>query len=426
MSTDKPIWHAQGTPKEQAGPGAFAACRAIEECQGEYHQQLLDSARLFTNRELISFSWGWGMDYVSMQPITRLTENLVLSVGDSMTSSIGKNKVKPTPVTRGASFKTRRAAKGLDKFLYGEFRRTDAWHLAKNAYRDSYWAGVGTLHGYWEKKGKEATLCLERVFPDELVIDQMECAFTSKPRTVYRRRVMPAAELAARFEGFDPELDKPSYISSNNYNRSPAQGYVVVVEAYRLPCHGVPGRHTIGTENQTLEDEEWKHPWLPYVFYHWQEPLSGFYPPSGVEQVIPYQLDLNRVNLVIRDGQDLMVRPRLWVPPGAKVTLSQVDNRIGKVLVSAVQPVPMVWPGAGPELYSERDRIVRTCFEYFGLTQLSSQGKLPQGARLDSAGTTASRTSASPTAPSGSSGSSSTSPTCSSTWPRTLTPAGPA
>jgi hypothetical protein len=383
--TDKPTWWDKGTSSEWAGPSAFAACRAIEQCQAEYHQLLLDNARLYHNRELLAFDWGGGaLGPVSMSPVTRLSENLVLSVGDTMVSQIGKNKVKATPTTRGASFKTRRAAKRLDKFLYGQFRYLDAWHMAKLAFRDSFWAGVGTLHGYWTKKKGVGHLHLERVFPDELVVDQMECAFSAKPKTIYRRRVMPAAELAARFEGYQAELDQPRYISADGYNRNPAEGYVVVVEAYRLPCHGVPGRHTIGTENQTLEDEEWKHNWLPYVHYFWQEPLSGFYPPSGVEQVIPYQLDLNRVNLVIRDGQDLMVRPRLWVPPGAKVNLGQVDNRIGKIIVSAVEPKPLMWPGAGPELYSERDRIVRTCFEYFGLTQLSSQGKLPQGARLDS------------------------------------------
>lgn len=380
-------WHAAETSKEEAGAAVYAACRGIEEQQNEYHSQLLENARLFTNRDLLSgFSWGWGTPgYVSMMPVTRLTENLTLSVGETMVSQIGKNRVKATPVTRGASFKTRRAAKGLDKFLYGEFRRLDAWHLAKMAFRDSYWAGVGTLFGSWEQgKGKEAKICLERVFPDELVVDQMECAFTTRPRSVYRRRVLPVSELKSKFPEYNDDLDKPSYLSSEGYVRHPAEGYVVVVEGYRRGCEGRPGRHTIGTENQTLFDEEWKHEWLPFVHYAWQEPLSGFYPPSGVEQVIPYQLELNRVNLVIRDGQDLMVRPRLWVPPGAKVNLGQVDNRIGKIIVSAVEPKPLSWPGAGPELYSERDRIVRTCFEYFGLTQLSSQGKLPQGARLDS------------------------------------------
>lgn len=385
MSDKHPTWWTKSTSKEEAGPGAFAACQAIEQCQAEYHQLLLDNARLFVNRELLAFDWGWGtLGYVSMQPVTRLSENLVLSVGETMVSQVGKNKVKATPVTRGASFKVRRAAKGLDKFLYGEFRRLDSWSLAKLAFRDSYWAGVGTLHGYWEAEDGQAKLCLERVFPDELVVDQLECAFTCRPKTIYRRRVLPVSELKGRFKGYDELADQPRYITADGYNRHPAQGYVVVVEAYRLGCHGEPGRHTIGTENQTLADEPWEYPWLPFVHYHWQEPLSGFYPPSGVEQVIPYQLDLNRVNLVIRDGQDLMVRPRLWVPPGAKVNLGQVDNRIGKIIVSAVEPKPLTWPGAGPELYSERDRIVRTCFEYFGLTQLSSQGKLPQGARLDS------------------------------------------
>lgn len=386
MDQNSHPWWSGEVPIGKAGPDCFAACRAIEQNQSEYSQMLLDNARLFVNRELATgFDWGWGaLGRVSMMPITRLSENLVLSVGETCVSQVGKNKVKATPTTRGAAFKVRRAAKKLDKFLYGEFRRMDAWDLAKDAFRDSFWAGVGTLHGYWTKEKGEGRLHLERVFPDEIVVDQMECAFTCKPKTVYRRRVMPAAELAARFPGYDKDGDQPKYIAADGFTRHPAQGYVVVVEAYRLGCHGLPGRHTIGTENQTLEDEVWDQAWFPFVFYHWQKPLSGFYPPSGVEQVIPYQLDLNRVNLVIRDGQDLMVRPRLWVPPGSKVTLGQVDNRIGKILVSAVEPKPMIWPGAGPELYSERDRIVRTCFEYFGLTQLSSQGKLPAGARLDS------------------------------------------
>lgn len=349
------------------------------------------NALRYSNRELTAFDWGWGSTISSsLVPFRDNTENLVMSVVDAIIAEIGKNKVKARPQTKNASFKLRRAAKKLDRFLYGEAKRLDLWERAKMALHDACWGEVGAVVGDICDDG----IVFERVFPDELIIDNDACFSEPTPIEVIRRRAMPLAEVLGRWGKFLTEEERELLAEDARADvrwtesRTPGPSYLIVTESHRLPVGSgedmEPGRHAVGTRSVTLKDEPWDESWLPYRFFHWMRPLAGFFCPSAVEQADPYQRRLDEINAVIRDAQDLMARPRIWLPLGSKLQQTHFDNRIGRVLTSALKPEPLTWSAIPAELYNERERLVRTCFEYFGLTQLSAQGKLPQSARLDS------------------------------------------
>jgi len=101
--------------------------------------------------------------------------------------------------------------------------------------------------------------------------------------------------------------------------------------------------------------------------------------------VVPYQIRLNEINEVIRDAQDLMARPRILVHTGSAVDVNAIDNVIGRIIkYTGVKPEAMTWDAISGELYNERDRLVRSCFEFFGMSQMTAQAQLPSGVRLDS------------------------------------------
>lgn len=365
--------------------------RALENIQREVHEQNLWSAQLYCNRELAAFDWGNSALYrASLAPVSRTGENLVLMVVDTLVSQVGKNRPKARPQTRGASWKLRQEARRLDKFLYGEFIRNRVYEKGKQVFRDACIFGFGAIFVCVDN----GQLYLERVFPDELIVDQMEVVAAGKPRHWYRRRVLPV-EVAAATYGWNKEQDEYKTLVSEletisrttdylDY-RVVGHGYVVVVEGYQLACDGKPGRHCVAVQNKLLLDEQYDLETPPFVLYRWQEPLSGFYTPSAVEQALPYQIRLNEINDVIRDAQDIMGRPRLLVAEGSRVNPMEIDNLVGRfVKYTGIKPEAVTWPAINAELYNERDRQVRICLEQFGISALASKVSPPSQARFDS------------------------------------------
>lgn len=377
--------------EKQRANSLIVAARNLENIQREVHEQNLWSAQLYSNRELASFDWGNSALYrASLAPIQRTGENLVLMVVDTLVSQIGKNRPKARPQTRGASWHLRTQAKRLDKFLYGEFIRTRVYEKGKRIFRDACIFGFGAMYVCVDQ-GK---LQIDRVFPDEILVDQMEVVASGKARHFYRRRVLPAEVVAATFGPggekdrltFQQEMESISRTTDYLEYRTIGMGYVVVVEGWQLAQGGKPGRYVCAVQNKILRDSEYKLEVPPFALYHWQDPVSGFYSPSAVEQVLPYQIRLSEINDVIRDAQDLMGRPRILIAEGSRVNPMEIDNMVGRFIkYTGIKPEAVTWPAISAELYNERDRQVRICLEQFGLSNLASKATPPPSARFDSA-----------------------------------------
>lgn len=373
--------------KQRAG-SLIAYAQNLEESQHEIHHQNLWSAQLYSNRELAAFDWGSGvMHRASLAPVSRTSENIVVRLVDTLVSQIGKNRPKPKPVARGASFTVRNSIRKLDKFLYGEFQRNHLYAQSKMAFRDACIFGFGCIKVSCEDDEVHgARTKYERVFPDEILVDQMEIVATGKIRHFYRRRVLPI-EVVAETYGIDEQRLREHASAGFTYldYRPIGAGWVVVVEGYQTACAGRPGRWMVATPDMVLDEGVWEHEWLPYVFYHWQHPVSGFYSPSVVEQCLPYQIRLNEINEVIRDAQDVMGRPRIFVAEGSRVNPMELDNTIGRIVkYTGIKPEAMTWQGVSAELYNERERLVQQCLEQFGVSALSSSVTPPPAARFDS------------------------------------------
>lgn len=369
--------------RQRAG-SLLASAKALESAQQEIHEQNLWSAQLYSNRELASFDWGNGnLVRASLSPVSRTHENIVVRLVDTLVAQVGKNRPKPKPVARGASFTIRQSIQKLDKFLYGEFQRNHLYAQTKLCFRDACIFGFGCMKvSVEEHEVHGARVCYERVFPDEILVDQMEIVATGKIRHFYRRRVLPI-EIVAETYGVDIEELRDASTQGFTYldYRPIGAGWIPVIEGYQLG-----GRVMVATPTKVLYEAPWEHDWLPYVFFHWQTPISGFYSPSVVEQCLPYQIRLNEINEIIRDAQDLMGRPRIFVAEGSRVNPMELDNAVGRIIkYTGIKPEAITWNAVSAELYNERERLVIQCLEQFGLNQMSTSGAPPPQARYDSA-----------------------------------------
>lgn len=359
--------------------------RSLEEAQKEVHRQFLFNYQLYSNRFLSCFDWGTGtLTAASLNPVSQTTDNVVLEVCDAALSEVGKARPKAKPICHGASWKTRQNARKLDKFLYGEFIRNKAYEVGKSSLLNAEVCGFGAIKVCVEEVNGSSRTKYESVFPDELLIDQQEVVSTKQIWHVIHRQVLPCDVVASTY-GLDDEEVKHAAESFNNYlsYRPKDKDYVVVGTAWKRGTKDCPGRVVTAIKDRILSDEPWPHDFLPFVFFHWQRPLQGFYSQSLVEQVLPDQIRLNEINEVIEEAQNIMCGPRLLVQKGSQVNPQALDNIIGKVVYyTGAEPKAVTWPAVAAELYQERDRRKANAFTKVGLNQQAASGNV-QG-RLDS------------------------------------------
>jgi hypothetical protein len=352
---------------------------AIEQRQGNWYELNRWNAILLTNRDLPGFAWG--CNYQSdMGPVDLRSENLIENIGEAHVSKASSSPMKPTPVPTGRSYKVERAVRKLDQFQFAVWRQAKSEEAAVQAYLDAYCSGIGCVRVAFDPKGK--ALKNEAVFFDNLVIDDRECANRTLPRTYRIRQVVPISGIESAY-GCKLEKRKQRY----HMNRDIGDGYEVVVEAWRLPGpDGTGGAHMVACDGKVLFYEKWTHNWVPLAFFHWQDPISGFHPKSGVEQLVPYQIRQNELNDTIQAQHDIAARVRWLAHANSSIDLSQWDNVEGRILMYAgIKPEPFpVDLSHLQHLYQERERNRASAFSFMGISEAFAQADLPQGVRADS------------------------------------------
>lgn len=317
-------------------------------------------------------------------PITDISENIVQSFVDTVNSIVTKNRVTAQAIVRRGNFNAYKSSRLLNLYLYGLFNQS-AYNAAPIAQRDSLISPIGCLKITKNKN----TYVTERIHPDEIVVDQSECLSSTEPRQVFHRRLVHRdIVLSWKLEGSIKDKLKSSQRKDGwkfSDFRTPSDcDMLVVIEAYYIGPGG--NRRSIVVENCTLLNENYKYECHPFIFLWWRKPLKGFYGYSLTEQLLPRQIRLNNLNDTIHKGQELYSIPRTWVPQGANFQAAQIDNELGRVYTyqGDEKPFTEVWPGAGQELYLERDREINRAREDIGVSEYASSASLPANARLDS------------------------------------------
>lgn len=351
---------------------------AIETRQSSWHELNLWNATLYSNRELAGFRWGELIADRELWPTNLRTENIIEEIGDAMLSKASSSPLKPTLVPHGMSLKTERAVRELDNFLFGVWRQTHSEEECIKMFLDAFVSGVGCVRVAYDRDSKR--LHVETVFFDNIIVDNRECANRAHPRTYRIRQVMPKAVVEARY---GKQLGaQGTYVDF----RDIGEGWVVVVEAWRLPdSKGEGGWHSVACTDQMLFEEEYKHSWVPLVFFHWSDIVSGWFGKSGVEQLVPYQNRQNSLNDAIELSQDIVCRPRLLLNANSMIDINQWDNEAGRFLLYAgMKPEPFNWETNLQELYQERERNRSGAYSHVGMSEMYANADVPQGVRMDS------------------------------------------
>lgn len=350
----------------------------IEERQHAWYELGLWNATIYNNRVLAGYRWGSETEMEKeLWPANLRTENLVESIGQAMLSKASSSPLKPALVPHGNSFKTARSVRKADKFLFGAWRQANAEDACIRMFDDAYTNGLGCVQVVFDNK----KLHVEAIFPDNIVIDNRECANRATPRT-YRIRKMVQRCAVEGLYGIQLEEQKEAY----NAKRAQGKDWVPIIEVFRKPDRdGRGGRHMVVCCGCIIKDENWKHDWVPFIFFHWVDRKSGFFGKGGVEQVIPYQVMQNELNDDIQEAQRLACRFKVLAHVNSNLNLDQWTNKNGAIaFYSGVEPKPWESRTNLGELYNERERNKAAAYSAMAMSEQYANADLPSQVRLDS------------------------------------------
>ncbi len=311
---------------------------------------------------------------------SRLRLNVVHSMCSTVASKMAKNKPRATFMTSGGNWSEQTRAKKLTKFVGGVFYETKLYQKAPKVLLDSTIFDVGLVKWY----ESNSRICCERVFPNEIKVDDAE-AINGEPRSMYQvksvsREVLAAAYPKQRLKILDAEVSE---------DLNPTYGYkpdmVRVIEAWHLPSApgAKDGRHTISVSGADLLDEVWTRDYFPFVEMRWDEMPVGWYGQGLASQLCGLQYEINKLLQVVQRAMHLSV-PFVLVESGAKVNKGHINNELWHILEWTAgpgsQPPQYIVPQTvSPELLAQLDRLYSRAYEIAGVSQLSAQSQKPAG-----------------------------------------------
>lgn len=302
--------------------------------------------------------------------------NLVRSCIDTVCSKISKNKPRVQILTNGGDFFLKDKAERLNKFIDGQFAEMDFHHKAQLVFRDACIFDGGVLRIYRDPDSEK--IKCDRVFPHEILIDSQESYYGS-PRQVFLKRAVHRDVLAALYPKKRGFIETAPRATGNIGREAPAM--VDVIESWHLPsAEGAKdGRHVICIENATLHDEEWTRADFPFVFFHWQDPIDGFWMPGLAQELWGLQSELNTHLDNIRVAHKRMGRPAMFVRNGSKIDDTDINNEIGAIIRGDEPPVPMQTPPMHPQIYQWTETLKGYGYDMPGISQASARSAKPAG-----------------------------------------------
>jgi hypothetical protein len=341
-------------------------------------------AQLYSNRYEVGFDTAYNSDHFR-DGYSAVTDNLIQSMTDTATSLQGTGRVKPTFLTDGADWETYKLAEDLTKVTWGLWNSLEINSKRTRMFRDAAIFGTGCLR-VSRNAGK---ICVDRVIIDDIVVDEDSLpASGGMPRQLHQVRFVAREVLATRFGG-DPDIDEAIEIASCGWRRTSdwrgtkGVDLVLVIESWHLPSgpKAGDGRYCLSIDTATLVDEPYDVEHYPHVFFHYDEPVTGFYGRGVAELLLGHQIRLNQLHDFKRKAQDLMSAPRWWVNSASRVLDNVFVNDMGVVghYSGAAAPVSVTPQAVHPEIYQEEMRIEESALRRAGISSMSANAARPEG-----------------------------------------------
>ena len=362
-------------PKETMHVALYDYLTALQARQSYRDRDCVTNLGLYEDREVMGVAPGL---YVRPSSTSRkhASLNVTGALVDTAHNHISQTKPLAMALTEGGNWLQQFKAKRLNKFLEGIYYALDIFVQMQSAALDMCWGGTGVV--YVDRE--ENKPIVERVFPNELIVDDSLSEFTA-PFEITRRKYVPKDKLIQLFPKHAAAIEKaqPAKLygaRGSNYEVE----LVPVYTTWRLPVSKKkPGKKVIIIQGATLQCEPYKREYFPFVFMRWRGQPVGFWGrgiPSLCESA---QREVNKTYRNISRAVALAV-PRLLLPKESGVDTEHLTNEIGTGLWYSTSP-PSWLQGQmiPPEAQQHLQFSIGQMYQLAGISELAAGMKKPAG-----------------------------------------------
>lgn len=373
--------------EDHIGESVYNCIKFIEEHQPGRLNQLTTSTRLYSNSNVTGFLGGslrssYGQATNSSPGSGRISFNLCASITDTLVAKMAKNKIVPTFITSGGIWGMQRKAEMLSKFVEGCFYANHIHKIGMDIFRDACVWGTGVLHIF----ELNDNIAVERVFPHEIIIDEIE-ALNGRPQQLHRVKIVNRNVMMNMFKDDKKaqEKIKNASVSSNIEMGSIGQtagDMVTVTESWHLASNeeANDGMHVICIGNEVLFKEDYSKMYFPFVFYNYNKRLVGFWGQGAVERVQNLQAEINKLMILIQKAMWMGGGFKILLENGSKVVKQHMDNEVGTIITYSNTPPQYISPPMiQSEIYPYIDALIAKGYQQEGVSQLAASSLKPMG-----------------------------------------------
>lgn len=349
--------------------------------------QLTSSTRLYSNTNVNSFFGGAfkspaGQATNSSPGSGRISFNLCASIVDTLVAKMAKNEVVPTFITSGGIWGMQKQAEQLSKFVEGCFYANDVHKKGVMALKDAGVWGSG-LVGVFARNDQ---VVIERVFPHEIVIDEVE-ALNGNPQQAHRVRIIDRGVFASEFKK-DKEILEKIYNAPMSTGLSlgaigaTAADLITVTESWHLSTDedSENGLFVTCLGDEVLFKKVYTKTYFPFPTLHYNKRLVGFWGQGAVERVQNLQAEINKLMILIQKAMWMGGGFKILLENGSKVVKQHLDNEIGTIITYSNTPPQYISPPMiQSEIYPYIDALIAKGFQQEGVSQLAASSLKPQG-----------------------------------------------
>lgn len=371
------FWYEAESDEDMARQ-MFSQVNSLKENQlNSISEENLLNVRLYGNSEIMGLR---PYEYPSKKSDNRIGLNVVKQACDTATSRIAKSKPRPQFLTENGNYSYKKEAKKLQKYIDGTFYENKTYQMGQDIFRDATIVGKGCIKFF----PKKSCIGMERVFVDELLVDQAEAMY-GMPSILYQQKAVNRRLLKGMYKKKGSLVKGAPTIEDATLGGVRLSEMVQVIEAWKLPSYpGAPdGLHIIAVENGLLYKEEWDVDWFPFEFFDWSKRVFGWYSSGIADELRGIQLEINKLLVIIQRSMHLGSIPKIFVDANTKIVKSHFNNEIGGIITYAgIRPTYDQLMAIPPVLFEQLANLYNKAFEIVGLSQMSVGGTKPAG--LDS------------------------------------------
>jgi len=349
----------------------FSVIEQLDDSQGSQGGANLHHLRLYSNRVAESLT---SKGYHQQTDGERLRINVIRNVIDAATSHIATNRPRPQYITLGGNYTQRRRAENLSRFINGQFYAVDQYALSLRIFRDACIFGTG-IEKIYEKDDK---IVCERVFPNEIIVDQTE-SMLSEPRSMFQHKEI-AREVALKvWSKHKNDIEDATLARTDDYSDDGVADMCSCVEAWHLPTNGKGGRHVIAFSNVTVLDEPWERDSFPFSIFKWQEAIIGFFGSGICEELSSIQKEISYLATKIQDHFTLS-SGQLWAKKGSGISKGSISNAPWSVNTFRDSPPTLLTPQPiNPMFLTYMKELRAQAFQQIGLSEMHATSVKPAG-----------------------------------------------